>query len=826
MLNVAKFANQSARHPKQLIYTWQGFRDTLLEHEVFPVPNLDKMAPGSDQWDNAIKDARATLPLFSPVLYKPGATRGNAGVEEVSCFICDLDDVSAEEVAALRDSWKAPDGSPLAWALYSTSKHRTEAPRVRVIFPLFAPVPAADWPRVWLKLTYNLTENRNDKATKDLARLHFLPIVPDGCQSVAFTDFSEGGFVDPSLYPDPPEASAVENIRGRGEIVGISTWKSEGKPGFDFNEKSTPEDILSLLMHYGWQEHSRRGSAVYVTRAGKDPCAGISGVIGWPGDPSPVFYCFTSSATPLEARAYAPFGLFAILAHGADFAAAAKVLGAKGYGDQSRSTRVSMEQIKHIGTPLSLGDLNKTDAGNAERLIARHGADIRWVSGLGWRVWDGKRWAADDTAVTAYARSTIRTLYGQAAELLADAHKEQDMETRKQLGRSAEELSRFAIKSESTRALAAMVDQARSFSEIKISHSAYNVKPWIIPFQNGVWDRGCWREHRRDDYIEDLLPVSYDPKADRSEWLTVLARITGGDALFARTLQETSGYIISGASTLRVLPWAYGKTGTGKSTWAELLITMLGSMGDVLDWSLISGHREAEKLGAAVRGKRLLVLPEAAKKRLSAETLKSLSGSDRIPCRLLYSSVSFSVKPSWVLLAVSNDSPSTNAHDEALRGRIMALPFIHSFDDGPAMKLTGSNRIEEVRQMPGSDLVTGFVAWVIDGLEHIYKHQEIYRAPVVIKHTCLFWQDTDPLTPFWEGFDQAELERGILSSVLHQSYVFWCQQQGIKNPVPQGKNFAAACRAGGLEIKKTNKGALWFLSQPAFSNDDFLKVTE
>ena len=35
------------------------------------------------------------------------------------------------------------------------------------------------------------------------------------------------------------------------------------------------------------------------------------------------------------------------------------------------------------------------DQGNAVRLIARHGGDIRHVTGIGWFVWDGTRWERD-----------------------------------------------------------------------------------------------------------------------------------------------------------------------------------------------------------------------------------------------------------------------------------------------------------------------------------------------------------------------------------------------------------------------------------------------
>lgn len=607
-----------------------------------------------------------------------------------------------------------------------------------------------------------------------------------------------------------------------------SSKGSSLRPGDDFNDKATQAEVIALLEAHGWQVAGGRGEVCDMTRPGKSTSDGSSGTVGYCGPNG--FYCFTSSAPPFEPETYYdPFGLYCLLEHGGDFAKATKALGEKGYGEPIAKTTSAekgkgfaerQEQAEERGSLVRLGDFNQTDAGNAERLILRNGEDLRHVPGLGWRVWNGKHWTANESTVTAYARDTIRALYAEAADLLTEAHKEPDRETRKQLAASAEALSRFAIKSESTRALAAMVDQAKSFSQIMADAHQFNLKPWVVPFQNGVWDRGKWRGHQRTDYAEHLLPVCYDPHADRSEWLAVLKRMTGGDARFAQTLQDVAGYCLSGASTLRLLPWAYGPKGTGKSTFAELLQTTLGAAGKTLDSTLLSGDRESERLGAAVRSMRAVFLPESGRKRLDAELLKMLTGSDRIPCRLLYSSLTFSVMPSWAVFAVANDPPAMNAHDEALRDRVVALPFVHRLDQGEELVFRDGKRLEEVRRKADSALVEGFVAWAVEGLERVHAAQDVYRAPVVGEHTQRFWDETDPLTPFWEGLDPNELEKGMGSSALHRTYLAWCEKEGTKRPL-QGRAFAAACRAAGLEdVRGTGGVRLWKRPHPSMKMPD------
>ena len=294
-LPIAYFKSALDNQPRQGGLTWPELRAKLTtEHKLISVPGLAAMPPGSKEWKDALDKAKKAHPLFSPVLYKPGASRGNTNVESVSCFVADLDDVTAAQFAEIRKSWEG-----LTWCLYSSVKHRAEAPRLRVVFPLAAPVLASEWPRVWLKLTYHLTEGRNDSATKDAARMHFLPIVPAELSEDATSDAAEGSLLDPANFDDPPNFERVTEAMKRGPAIGESQSGGEGKPGHDFNEKVTRAELLALLLRHGWQEHSQKGRATYVTRPGKSVSAGHSGVIGWPGDEKATFHCWSSSAPPI-----------------------------------------------------------------------------------------------------------------------------------------------------------------------------------------------------------------------------------------------------------------------------------------------------------------------------------------------------------------------------------------------------------------------------------------------------------------------------------------------------------------------------------------------
>jgi len=200
-------------------------------------------------------------------------------------------------------------------------------------------------------------------------------------------------------------------------------------------------------------------------------------------------------------------------------------------------------------------------------------------------------------------------------------------------------------------------------------------------------------------------------------------------------------------------------------------------------------------------------LPRA---RGEASLLKTLSGSDTLTVRFLYQEA-FDALPRHVLLMVSNDAPRLDAYDDALKDRVVALPFVHRLDARGPLELSGGARIEAVRKDPTSPLVRGFVAWALDGLARVHQTQTIFRAACIEVATAKFWADTDTLTPFWETLEEAELREGISKTDLRTRYEVWCQAEGARpfnRPL-----WARACESRGLEGYHNGKARGWRLTQ-------------
>src|SRR5262249_7196653 len=144
-----------------------------------------------------------------------------------------------------------------------------------------------------------------------------------------------------------------------------------------------------------------------------------------------------------------------------------------------------------------------TDLGNAQRLVQYFGRNIRYCRALGqWFVWNDIRWAIDtDGAVERWAKAVTREILHEAA-----AAPDKD---------KTEQLARWAIASQSERALNAMVRLAQSEPGIPVAPDELDANPFLLNCINGTVNllTGKLQRQRREDYITKLSPVTFNAKA-------------------------------------------------------------------------------------------------------------------------------------------------------------------------------------------------------------------------------------------------------------------------------------------------------------------------
>jgi len=621
------------------------------------------------------------------------------------------------------------------------------------------------------------------------------------------------------LFTFARECDAIEKepVREKTSTPAVYSEHKGEKAGEHYNRVATPEMLLDLLEDMG-ATGIREGDHYLVARPGKSLREGHSAVLG--GGGGNAFYNWSTSWGEFEPeKTYSPFGVYAIAKHGGDFTAAAKDLGTQRYGfdpvgitkdlttKQKPQSELELEYPEKEIPDLTVQDQN--DTGNAERLVAMHGGDIAYALGVGWLAWNDIHWVSqgkDNLQIAEMVKSTMAETKRQAYALGSTGTDEAGH-------KAITKLANHALSSGNAQRIKHAIEMAKSLPRVQVDPSKFEPKAWVVPFKNGVWDKGEWKEgHVRERFIEHILPVEYKPEANRTEWNALLKRITNGDKALELSLGELAATVLVG-SCLRKITIFYGEPGTGKSTLAEMLLTVLGECGVTVESAALADQKDDSRLGGKVRGKRGLFIAEAGKRPLDTELLKTIAGGDTLSFRYLFTDVPIKINSTWNVVMTSNDAPRINAHDNGLRERLVAVPFLHRLDAGEPLTFAGHKRIEDARKDANSSLIKGFTAWLIEGLERLYSHplHDAYLAPVVSEHTEKLLRDADPLTEFWEWYEleyEGSLERSVQASELQRIYLGWCETQKIRY-VKRGKAFATACRARGLEEKRTALGVTW-----------------
>lgn len=404
-----------------------------------------------------------------------------------------------------------------------------------------------------------------------------------------------------------------------------------------------------------------------------------------------------------------------------------------------------------------------TDLGNAERLVRRHGKDLRYCGPLGgWYVWDGKRWGRDETGeVMRRAMDTVRAIYAEAKDAPSAMR---------------DEVLAWAVRSESKGSLKAMVDLAQSMLEVIVTPGQFDADPWALNVLNGIVDlrTGQLRSHRREDLITKLAGADYDPEASHDRWDAFVDTATGGDEAYARFLQASMGYSITGDISEDRLFFVHGPPARGKSALMGAVEGVLGSYAGTAKFSsFVADPKEAGDKArpdlVRLRGLRLVACKEIrANSRIDEGTVKSVTGGDVITVRGLWSDyVEF--RPSFKLWLVANDSPVIRAEDEGMWRRVFRLPF-----DKPVPNPDRTLR-EDLATDPA--LMEAVLAWAVAGVA-LWRSEGLVAPDQVVESSKAYQQEMNPVAGFFEERCVFEPDAKVARRELRSEYEQWCKEEG------------------------------------------------
>ena len=378
--------------------------------------------------------------------------------------------------------------------------------------------------------------------------------------------------------------------------------------------------------------------------------------------------------------------------------------------------------------------LPETDTGNRNRLVLRHGEDLRHCKQSDtWHIWDGMCWGEDITG--AVVRAAIETAESMKDETNHMGDSDADARLRRY---------RFAMQAQNHGPLMNMISLAESALSVKISE--FNRDTYDLVCLNGTLDlrTGNLRPSLREDLNSFASPVMYDESAKCPIWLEFLDLIFESRTDLIDYMQRALGYSLTGDVSERK-----------KQTSSELLLTQRNM-----------GGGPSNDL-ARLNGARIAVANETAdNRRLDEAKVKALTGADVIMARFLHQEF-FEFKPQFKLWLASNYKPAIMGTDDAIWDRIQLIPFDVRIPTVRPLDKHFGDKLREEYSGIFTWLVEGCLSWQRHGLPEVAAIQEANKE---------YRNTMDALGAFLEEAVEDNPLGKVSTQALFSFYLEWCSK--------------------------------------------------
>lgn len=451
----------------------------------------------------------------------------------------------------------------------------------------------------------------------------------------------------------------------------------------------------------------------------------------------------------------------------------------------------------------ALADLGRDDIGNAERLIARHGDDLRRSPGLGVLVFDAQRWVIDDEAAHATKRAqlTARAIRKEADALEAEG-KTLTGKAREQHQARVESHRKWGTASANGGRLNAMMAQA--WPHLMRKHDEWNAEPHLFNVLNGTLElrpgEVKLRAHARDDFMTHMAGVAYDENATAPEFEKFLDRVLpptpatdesdfrccsdGPDGeRVDRSLQHfvrrALGVCLIDSVQDQAMIVFHGGGANGKST---LLNAVSRVMGDYAMTAAVhsllyndrqSGSGPSPDIARLAERPRLLRVSEPeAGARLSEGGVKSMTGGEPIVARKL-NEAPIEFTPNFKIVLSCNNRPSIRGGDDGIWRRILLVPW--KVQIPPEEQREHGPRIEAALR----EEAPGILNWLIAGLDDYFDRGGLAPPLQVQAETSAYRSDSDLVGRFLaDCYEKSEGARAEFNE-LFDVFKLWAKDEGL-----------------------------------------------
>jgi len=430
-----------------------------------------------------------------------------------------------------------------------------------------------------------------------------------------------------------------------------------------------------------------------------------------------------------------------------------------------------------------------TDLANANRFVATHGRNLRYVATWSkWVAWSGERWTVDSAgAHIQAAKATTSEIFDEASALYKTGDND-----------NAKARFKWAVKSQNAKQIGAMIQLARTDPRVVTDHTQFDADQWLLNVRNGTVDlrTGKLQQHRREDLIAKLCPVVYDPGEACPVWNGFISDIMGGNAELIAYLQRLIGYALTGSIREHVLGFFFGGGSNGKTTFLGAIRHVLGSYAGHATRGILFPHKNEHPTELTdLCGRRFVTCAEVEEHDAFDEArLKDLTGGEPIKGHRMREDF-WEFRPTHKLFLAGNHKPNVRGTDDGIWRRIRLIPFMVTIADGKKDKDLPAKLEAEA---------AGILAWAVRGCVE-WQRIGLGDPMAVREATAEYRKDSDLLGDFCSSrltFDPSgRLEKSTLTGLLKA----WAEDLGIK--VPGSKIVAARMRVLGAK-ESTARNAL------------------
>jgi putative DNA primase/helicase len=435
--------------------------------------------------------------------------------------------------------------------------------------------------------------------------------------------------------------------------------------------------------------------------------------------------------------------------------------------DQSEVCAIAKSVARYAATTSQQDVMRSlTDTGNATRFGMLYQDQARYVTGLGWHIWDGLKWRCDEGGqIIELAKKVAREIYLEGEALEDDT--------------ARRALDKHSRGSQQQPRLKAMVELSQSLPTLAAKASDLDSHDMLLGVANGVVNlkTGKLQPACRDLLLTRHSSVKFDAAARCPLFNIFIGQVTGGDKTLATYLQRVLGYSLTGNTTEQCLFFLYGNGANGKSTFLNIAKELVGAdlAKQTPSETLMAKRPAASNDLARLHNVRVVIANEVEDGSLLAESLvKQMTGGEALTARFLYTE-HIEFIPKFKLFIAGNHKPMIHGRDGGIWRRVRLIPFEVTV---PANK-RDKNLAEKLRaELPG------ILNWAIKGCRD-WQKSGLNEPTSVTDAVTNYRNEMDVIAQWIDAKCKTGVQFESRAAHAYSSYRFWAESNGYR-PMASG----------------------------------------